>query len=120
LDKTGTITTGTHALVSTTVADGEDEARVLRLAGAVEDASEHPIARAIAAGAREQAGGLPAVRGFRTAEGLGVSGAIDADEVVVGRAALLARSDEHTSELQSRFELVCRPLLVPKKRWLAG
>ncbi|HHX86480.1 MAG TPA: heavy metal translocating P-type ATPase, partial [Actinomycetales bacterium] len=50
LDKTGTVTTGTPALVSTVVASGEDEARVLRAAGAVEDASEHPIARAIAAG----------------------------------------------------------------------
>ncbi len=105
LDKTGTVTTGTHALVSTTVADGEDEARVLRLAGAVEDASEHPIARAIAAGAREQAGDLPAVRGFRNAEGLGVSGTIDDDEVVVGRPALLAeRSMPLPAELDAAMD----------------
>ncbi|WP_308281892.1 heavy metal translocating P-type ATPase [Dietzia aurantiaca] len=104
LDKTGTVTTGKHALVSTTVADGEDEAQVLRLAGAVEDASEHPIARAIAAGAREKAGDLPAVEGFRNHEGLGVSGRVAAgagpgdggdddnaaEEIIVGRPALLA------------------------------
>ncbi|WP_241727203.1 HAD-IC family P-type ATPase, partial [Dietzia sp. SLG310A2-38A2] len=74
LDKTGTVTTGTPALVSVTAADGEDESQVLRGAGAVEDASEHPIARAIAAGARERVGDLPAVAGFRNTEGLGVSG----------------------------------------------
>ena len=110
LDKTGTVTTGRHALVSTTVATGEDRAEVLRRAGAVEDASEHPIARAIAAGAREEVGELPDVSGFANHEGLGVSGRVgagpgraagdlsgggasraDDDEVVVvGRPALLA------------------------------
>ncbi|AWH96829.1 heavy metal translocating P-type ATPase [Dietzia psychralcaliphila] len=108
LDKTGTVTTGAHALVSVTAADGEDEARLLRLAGAVEDASEHPIARAIAAGARERVGDLPDVRGFRNTEGLGVSGRVGAERtdgnrdddnrdddevVVVGRPALLAERD---------------------------
>ncbi|MFN3339921.1 MAG: heavy metal translocating P-type ATPase [Dietzia sp.] len=94
LDKTGTVTTGSHALVSVTKADGEDEAQLLSLAGAVEDASEHPIARAIAAGARERVGDLPDVRGFRNTEGLGVSGEVVVDDddevVVVGRPALLA------------------------------
>ncbi|EYT62703.1 carbonate dehydratase [Dietzia sp. UCD-THP] len=107
LDKTGTVTSGTPALVSVTAADGEDETRVLRYAGAVEDASEHPIARAIAAGARERVGDLPTVAGFRNTEGLGVSGSVapgaggsagghreDDDEVVVvGRPALLAEQD---------------------------
>ncbi|MBB1057431.1 heavy metal translocating P-type ATPase, partial [Dietzia sp. B19] len=79
LDKTGTVTTGTPALVSVTAADGEDETQVLRHAGAVEDASEHPIARAVAAGARERVGDLPAVAGFRNTEGLGVSGRVGAD-----------------------------------------
>ncbi len=101
LDKTGTVTTGTHALVSTVVADGDDPAEVLRRAGAVEDASEHPIARAIAAGARERVGELPDVRGFANVEGLGVWGRVaagggpgegghDDAVVVVGRPALLA------------------------------
>ena len=104
LDKTGTVTTGTHALVSTSVANGEDVTQVLRIAGAVEDASEHPIARAIAAGARDRVGELPAVAGFRNHEGLGVSGRVtagggsggendDDNLVVVGRPALLAERD---------------------------
>ncbi|MCT1516730.1 heavy metal translocating P-type ATPase, partial [Dietzia cercidiphylli] len=103
LDKTGTVTTGTPALVSVTAADGEDETQVLRHAGAVEDASEHPIARAVAAGARERVGDLPAVAGFRNTEGLGVSGRVGADPtdytrdddevVVVGRPALLAEQE---------------------------
>jgi Cu+-exporting ATPase len=108
LDKTGTVTTGTPALVSTTVADGEEETRVLAVAGAVEDASEHPIARAIAAGAREAAGDLPPVRDFRNHEGLGVSGTVDDDEagqVLVGRPAFLA---DHgmplPDELRSAFD----------------
>ena len=119
LDKTGTVTTGKHALVSTTVADGEDEAQVLRLAGAVEDASEHPIARAIAAGAREKAGDLPAVEGFRNHEGLGVSGRVAAgvgagergdddnaaEEIIVGRPALLAdRAMPLPEELQRAMD----------------
>ncbi|MFC4756610.1 heavy metal translocating P-type ATPase [Dietzia aurantiaca] len=120
LDKTGTVTTGKHALVFTTVADGEDEAQVLRLAGAVEDASEHPIARAIAAGAREKAGDLPAVEGFRNHEGLGVSGRVAAgvgpgdggdddtttEEVIVGRPALLAgRAMPLPEELQRAMDV---------------
>ena len=106
LDKTGTVTTGQHALVSTTVATGEDRAEVLRRAGAVEDASEHPIARAIAAGAREEVGDLPEVRGFRNVEGLGVSGQLDDDDevVVVGRPALLAERDMPLpAELEQAF-----------------
>ncbi|OAH63571.1 carbonate dehydratase [Dietzia cinnamea] len=107
LDKTGTVTTGQHALVSTTVADGEDRAEVLRRAGAVEDASEHPIARAIAAGAREEVGALPAVEGFRNHEGLGVSGRVGVDDdevVVVGRPALLAeRGMPLPHELEAAF-----------------
>ncbi|PWD97217.1 heavy metal translocating P-type ATPase [Dietzia maris] len=106
LDKTGTVTTGQHALVSTAVADGEVRAEVLRRAGAVEDASEHPIARAIAAGAREEVGALPAVEGFRNHEGLGVSGRVGDDDevVVVGRPALLAeRGMPLPHELEAAF-----------------
>nr|WP_010542477.1 heavy metal translocating P-type ATPase [Dietzia alimentaria] len=107
LDKTGTVTTGTHALVSISVADGEDVSHVLRIAGAVEDASEHPIARAIAAGARDRVGELPAVADFRNHEGLGVSGRVDDDDnlVVVGRPALLAeQSMPLTVELQQAMD----------------
>ncbi|MFE9692608.1 heavy metal translocating P-type ATPase [Micromonospora sp. NPDC005806] len=88
LDKTGTVTTGRMTLVDVLPAAGEDAGELLRLAGALEAASEHPIARAIADGAAE-AGTLPAVSGFANAEGLGVSGTVDGREVIVGRLRLL-------------------------------
>ncbi len=88
LDKTGTVTTGRMSL---TDLHGADETEALRLAGAVEYASEHPIARAIADGARERLGALPQVKEFRNAEGLGVLGEVDGKAVIAGRAALLAR-----------------------------
>jgi Cu+-exporting ATPase len=89
LDKTGTITTGSMTLLDVIAADGEDAGDVLRLAAAVEDASEHPIARAIAAGARERVGELPGVEGFTNIEGLGVQGVVEGHAVVVGRHRLL-------------------------------
>ncbi|MET8906536.1 heavy metal translocating P-type ATPase [Micromonospora sp. NPDC004551] len=88
LDKTGTVTTGKMTLVDVLPAEGVDRAELLRLAGALEGASEHPIARAVADGAAE-AGPLPAVTGFANAEGLGVTGTVDGREVVVGRLRLL-------------------------------
>jgi Cu+-exporting ATPase len=88
LDKTGTVTSGEMSLVDVAAADGVDEDDVVRLAGALENASEHPIARAIAAGARERSGALPAVDGFTNEAGLGVRGTVDGHQVVVGRAAL--------------------------------
>ncbi|HEV2256243.1 MAG TPA: heavy metal translocating P-type ATPase [Streptosporangiaceae bacterium] len=90
LDKTGTITTGRMSLADLAAAPGTDADTVLRLAGAVEDASEHPVAAAIAAGARERLGAdLPAVTEFASRRGLGVSGVVDGHAVVVGRAAWL-------------------------------
>jgi Cu+-exporting ATPase len=89
LDKTGTVTTGQMGLVDVTVIDGIDESDALRLAGALEDASEHPIAQAIAKAARNR-GPLPAVESFTNREGLGVEGIVDGHGVVVGRPALLA------------------------------
>jgi Cu+-exporting ATPase len=90
LDKTGTVTTGRMALLDAVPAAGEDAERVLRLAGALESASEHPIARAVARGAVERTGPLPRVADFRNVEGLGVTGVVDGAEVVVGRRGLLA------------------------------
>ncbi|PPL17494.1 heavy metal translocating P-type ATPase [Microterricola pindariensis] len=90
LDKTGTVTTGKMTLLAVTVADGTNEEELLRLAGAVEDASEHPIAQAIAAGATQRAGGLPAVESFANIEGKGVQGVVDGHLVLVGRDSLLA------------------------------
>jgi P-type Cu+ transporter len=85
LDKTGTVTTGRMSLVSV---EGDDDA--LRVAGALEDASEHPIARAIAAAARERHGLLPAVSAFTNREGLGVEGVVLDHPALVGRAALMS------------------------------
>ena len=93
LDKTGTITTGRMALVDVIPAPGQDRAQVLRLAGAVEDASEHPIAQAIAATATDETGALPTVDQFANAAGLGVTGLVEGHELVVGRASLLAEHD---------------------------
>ena len=91
LDKTGTVTTGRMSLVAVHAADGVDTDEVLRLAGALESASEHPIAAAGAAGARERVGALPAVEDFTNFEGLGVQGVVDGRAVLVGRPALLHR-----------------------------
>jgi len=90
LDKTGTVTSGEMAVVSVHAAPGTDEAEVLRLAGAVEDASEHPIAAAIAARAKQEFVLLPAVDDFQSAAGLGVQGMVGDRAVVVGRASFLA------------------------------
>ncbi|MGH3811409.1 MAG: heavy metal translocating P-type ATPase [Pseudonocardiaceae bacterium] len=90
LDKTGTITTGTMTLVDVLPAAGENADEVLRRAAAVEDASEHPIATAIAARGRERLGGLPVVNRFRSSQGLGVHGVVEDAAVLVGRPAWLA------------------------------
>ncbi|MFK0251307.1 heavy metal translocating P-type ATPase [Amycolatopsis azurea] len=100
LDKTGTVTTGQMSLVAVHVADGVDEQTTLRLAGALENASEHPIAQAIARAARERTGELPAVEEFTSLEGLGVQGIVDGSAVLVGRNALLEQWSHHlTPEL---------------------
>ena len=89
LDKTGTVTTGQLEPAGITVS-GPDEAQAWRLIGAVEAASEHPIARAIAARAAElHDGPLPAAGDFTNHEGLGVTGTVDGHRLVVGRPALL-------------------------------
>ena len=91
LDKTGTVTTGKMSLADAAAAPGVDAGELLRLAGAVEDASEHPIGAAIAAGARERLRDdprgpeLPAVESFASARGLGVSGVADGHAVALGR-----------------------------------
>jgi len=101
LDKTGTVTTGRMSLLDVIPAGGEDPEQVLRLAGALENASEHPIARAIAQGARERVGTLPPVEEFTNLEGLGVQGVVDGHAVLVGRPRLLAEWSQHLpGELQ--------------------
>ncbi|MEH0444131.1 heavy metal translocating P-type ATPase [Streptomyces sp. B21-102] len=85
LDKTGTVTTGRMTLQDVRVADGVDERLLLRLAGALEHASEHPVARAVAAGAEERVGELPAAERFENVPGRGVRGLVEGREVAVGR-----------------------------------
>jgi Cu+-exporting ATPase len=94
LDKTGTVTTGRMSLVDVVAAEGEDADEVLRLAGALEHASEHPIAQAIAAAAAAR-GDLPAASEFANLEGLGVQGLVDGHAVLVGRPQLLAEWSQH-------------------------
>ncbi|MGW6703828.1 heavy metal translocating P-type ATPase [Streptomyces sp. NPDC054956] len=90
LDKTGTVTTGRMTLLAVHTAAGTDETDVLRLAGALEHASEHPIAQAVAAGATAKVGSLPTPEDFANIAGLGVQGVIDGHAVLVGREKLLA------------------------------
>ncbi|MER6711443.1 heavy metal translocating P-type ATPase [Streptomyces sp. NPDC000877] len=90
LDKTGTVTTGRMTLLAVHTADGTDEADVLRLAGALEHSSEHPIARAVADGALAKLGTLPTPEDFANVPGLGVQGIVEGHAVLVGRERLLA------------------------------
>ncbi|WP_412542932.1 heavy metal translocating P-type ATPase [Longispora sp. K20-0274] len=93
LDKTGTVTTGHMSLIEVIAAEGEDHDAVLRLAGAAESGSEHPIAHAITRGATERLGDLPAASGFANLAGLGVRATVDGHEVLIGRPAFLAEHD---------------------------
>jgi Cu+-exporting ATPase len=97
LDKTGTVTTGQMTLVDVVAEPGEDTDEILRLAGALEQASEHPIAQAVATGARDRVGPLDQVTDFASVEGLGVQGVVDGHAVVVGRPRLLEDWSQHLS-----------------------
>jgi Cu+-exporting ATPase len=89
LDKTGTVTTGTMSLVDVVTAPFTTRQDALALVGAVEDASEHPIAKAIARAARDELGDLAPVEQFANREGLGVTGTVAGTRVVAGRARLM-------------------------------
>lgn len=95
LDKTGTVTTGKMTLIDVVTTDGVDRDEALRLVGALENASEHPIAQAVAAGAAEGVGSLPSVEDFVNVEGKGVQGIVDGHAVVAGRESLLADWSQH-------------------------
>jgi Cu+-exporting ATPase len=99
LDKTGTVTTGRMTLLEVVPAHGIARTDVLRLGGALESASEHPVGRAVAAAATAELGPLPQVHDFANIDGLGVQGVVDgpgdtAYAVVVGRPALLAERSQ--------------------------
>jgi P-type Cu+ transporter len=100
LDKTGTVTTGQMSLLDVVAAPGQDPDEALRRVGAVEAASEHPIARAIAHAAAG-AGPLPPVSGFANVEGLGTTGTVDGTTVVVGRPSLM---DSHGLDVPAELD----------------
>ncbi len=102
LDKTGTVTTGRLELVDVIPADGVTRAELLTVAGAVEVASEHPIAAAIVRGARSEIPKLPDVTGFANREGLGVTATLDGRRVTAGRLVELSGIllDQATQELE--------------------
>ena len=102
LDKTGTVTEGRMSLRRVVVADGVDEAHALALVGALENASEHPIARAIATAARERGGELAGVGAFTSHAGLGVRGTVAGHAVAAGRPALLSQAE--AAELPPELE----------------
>jgi Cu+-exporting ATPase len=99
LDKTGTITEGRPRVTSIVAAPGLDEATVLGLATAVETGSEHPLAGAIAAAARERGLAVAPATGFRAEVGLGVTGTVDGRRVALGNLALLDREGAAASAL---------------------
>ena len=104
LDKTGTLTEGRMWVEDAVPADGIERDELLRLAGAAEAASEHPIAQAIALFARETVGALPAVESFTNRAGLGVEAVVEGRAVVVGRPAMLAEwAVESDARLAERF-----------------
>jgi P-type Cu+ transporter len=113
LDKTGTLTTGRMALLGVHPVEGGGEDEALRLAAAVEQASEHPVGRAVASAAQERFGALPEVAEFDSLPGLGVRGVVSelsgdiviAHAVLVGRPALLA---EHGIALPAELELAVK------------
>jgi Cu+-exporting ATPase len=105
LDKTGTVTSGQMQVVEIALAEGSSQAEVLRLVGAIEHASEHPIARAIAARAIEQVGQLPPADLFVARDGLGVEGVVEGHALLVGRPSLLASAGvELPPELRQALE----------------
>ena len=91
-DKTGTITTGVMQLIDVVVASGANRSEVLKLAGALEHASEHPVARAIANAARKEFGTLPNVSEFVSSPGMGTSGIVDGHKIMVGRESLFSKT----------------------------
>ncbi|MGX4692126.1 heavy metal translocating P-type ATPase [Streptomyces sp. JNUCC 63] len=113
LDKTGTVTTGRMTLQDVYAAEGIDEKQLLRLAGALEHASEHPIAKAVAAGAEERVGPLPPVEHFENVPGRGVRGRVEGHDVAVGRLVdLTAELPEEVARARREAESEGRTAVV--------
>ncbi|MET9594218.1 heavy metal translocating P-type ATPase [Streptomyces sp. NPDC006516] len=116
LDKTGTVTTGRMTLLGVHTAGTTRKAEVLRLAGALEHASEHPIARAVATGAAAAVGPLPTPEDFAGIPGLGVQGVVDGHAVLVGREKLLTEwameLPDELKDAKDRAEKAGRTVIV--------
>jgi P-type Cu+ transporter len=100
LDKTGTVTTGQMTLIDVITRPHTDREMLLRYAGALEDASEHPVAQAIANAARAELGALPAADDFANVSGKGVQGLVNGHAVVIGSESLLA---DHAQQLDTEL-----------------
>jgi Cu+-exporting ATPase len=98
LDKTGTVTTGQMTLTEVVTTPGTGRKELLRLAGALENASEHPVARAVTEAAIAETGALPDPEGFANVEGRGVQGVVEGHAVLVGREELLAEWSQRLPE----------------------
>ncbi len=112
-DKTGTLTEGRPELTDLILAEGFERAEVLRLVGALEGQSEHPIARAIEAAAKTEAGVLPAVKEFGSLTGFGVRGNVEGRDVLVGAARLMARENIDTNALAEQAEAMAKAGKTP-------
>jgi Cu+-exporting ATPase len=112
LDKTGTVTTGRITLLDVVPAAGHDADELLRVAGALEAASEHPIARAVARAAVERLGPLPPVTGFANVEGVGARGTVEGRAVSVGRARLVGEPDEDLARAAAAAEAAGRTVVT--------
>jgi Cu+-exporting ATPase len=104
VDKTGTLTEGKPKVTAVVAAAGFDEAEVLWLAASLERASEHPLAAAVLAAARERGLEMAAVEGFRSATGTGISGVVQGRSVIVGNAAGIAKAGASMDGLRERAE----------------
>ncbi|MDF9805575.1 Cu+-exporting ATPase [Streptomyces sp. HB372] len=116
LDKTGTVTTGRMTLQTTHTTDTTTTTEVLRIAGALENASEHPIAQAVATAATDATGPLPTPEDFQNVPGLGVQGIVEGHAVLVGREQLLAeweiRLPAHLAEAKKAAEAAGRTAIT--------
>ncbi len=102
VDKTGTLTEGRPSVTAVDIVQGWSETDVLRLAAAVEQGSEHPLAKAVLDAARSRAVGVPALSNFESATGLGVSGVVEGRRVLLGSTALMTAKGVDVSWLASR------------------
>lgn len=108
VDKTGTLTEGRPTLVSIQPEVGFDEATLLRLAGAVERGSEHPLAEAVVRGAEERGVELPSASAFGSVTGLGVTGCVDDHRIAVGHLGMMPALHGESGILERRAEALRR------------